>query len=84
HCIRYHSYQQRFEQILKTIGVKNKVIQDDKVSIIICTNRPNNIDIMLDNYHRQSHVNKELLLILNNDSFDINVVKNKINGMPNV
>ncbi|WP_429144827.1 glycosyltransferase family protein [Aeromonas veronii] len=84
HCLQHHSYQQRFEQILKTIGVESSVDQGDKVSIIMCTNRPKNIDMMIDNYQRQTHANKELLIILNNDDFDIQGVKSKVQGLANV
>lgn len=84
HCLQHHSYQQRFEQILKAIGVENSVDQGDKVSIIMCTNRPKNIDMMIDNYQSQAHANKELLIILNNDDFDIEAVKSKVQGLANV
>lgn len=84
YCLQHHSYQQRFEQILKTIGVESSVDQGDKVSIIMCTNRPKNIDMMIDNYQRQTHANKELLIILNNDDFDIETVKSKVQGLANV
>lgn len=84
HCLQHHSYQQRFEQILKTLGLPSSVDQGDKVSIIMCTNRPKNIDMMIDNYQRQAHINKELLIILNNDDFDIDDVKAKVHGLANV
>ncbi|EMZ3045366.1 TPA: glycosyltransferase family protein [Escherichia coli] len=84
HCLLYHSYEKRFKQILNTVGINTSPLKDDKISIIICTNRLQNIDMLIDNYQRQSHENKELLLILNNDDFDIDLIKNKTRGIPNV
>lgn len=75
HCLLYHSYEKRFKQILNTVGINTSPLKDDKISIIICTNRLQNIDMLIDNYQRQSHENKELLLILNNDDFDIDLIK---------
>ncbi|MGQ9450385.1 glycosyltransferase family protein [Leclercia sp. TB492] len=84
HCLQNHSYQQRLEQILSTLGIESIKNEGKKVSVIMCTNRPKNIDIMISNYQRQAHTNKELLIILNNDSFDIRVVKEKTKEIPNV
>lgn len=84
HCLKNHSYEQRFNQILNTIGIKFKDKKDDKVTIIMCTNRPKNIDLMIDNYLRQLHLNKELIIILNKDEFNIDEVKAKTNDIPNV
>lgn len=83
HCLQHHSYQQRFAQILDTVGIERNNSEGDKVSTIMCTNRPKNIDMMIDNYQRQAHPNKELLIILNNDEFNIDEVKEKIRDIPN-
>lgn len=83
YCLQKHSYQQRFAQILKTIGLEIRENEGDKVSVIMCTNRPKNIDMMIENYQRQVYSNKELLIILNNDDFNINDVKQKVRDIPN-
>ena len=84
HCLQHHSYQQRFKTVLETIGLQFDNEQKDKVSVVMCTNRPKNIDLMIENYLRQIHKNKELLIILNNDEFDINSIKQKVEGIPSV
>ena len=40
---------------------------DPAVSVVVCTKRPNALRNLLANYTRQTYLNKELLIILNND-----------------
>lgn len=54
------------------------------VSIITCTNRPQNIDIVFTNYSRQMFDKKELIIILNSDSMDIKKWKEKSKQFRNV
>ncbi len=47
----------------------NKNISDDRqgVSVVTCTNRHHKIDAVFDNFIRQNYINKELIIILNNN-----------------
>lgn len=45
------------------------------VSVITCTNRPNYINNIFTNYSCQLHQPTELILLLNNNSFDIDEIK---------
>ncbi len=44
---------------------------DIKVSVITCTNRPKYMKNVFDNFNRQSFVDKELIVILNNNKMNI-------------
>lgn len=48
------------------------------VSIIVCTNRPQFLDNILQNYRRQRCKSKELILILNLDRMNMRLVQKKI------
>jgi len=56
-----------------------KIISDNKlskislpgVSVITCTNRPNYMEKVFSNYLRQSYVSKELVVVLNNNSLNL-------------
>ncbi len=47
------------------------------VSVITATNKPDYINNIFTNYRRQSYKNKELIIILNNNSMDIEQLKEK-------
>ena len=48
-----------------------KALSDLSISIIASTNKPKYMDNIFDNYERQKYKNKELIIILNNNSMDI-------------
>ncbi|MNI33050.1 Glycosyl transferase family 2 [compost metagenome] len=54
------------------------------VSIITCTNRPQFFDNILKNYRKQAYKNKELIIILNNDSMDLEEYRGKTQSYDNV
>ncbi|MGC5325141.1 glycosyltransferase [Brevibacillus sp. SYSU BS000544] len=54
------------------------------VSIITCTNKSQFIDNIFANYQSQLWRKKELIIILNNDSLDIETWKSKASSYPNV
>lgn len=83
HVLSHHSYQQRLRFIINKIG--SSIQFDDfnpMVSVIMCTNRPHNIDIMIDNYLRQKYINKELIVVINKNDCDINSVCKKLSVIP--
>ncbi|QOS78817.1 glycosyltransferase family 2 protein [Paenibacillus sp. JNUCC31] len=54
------------------------------VSIIVCTNRPQFFDNILQNYNRQRYKGKELIIILNHDSMNLQVYRNRVRKHANV
>lgn len=54
------------------------------VSVITCTNRPHQIEQLLGNYLRQVYANKELLIVLNDDYFDLNDLKLRTARYPDI
>ena len=60
-----HTYTHRVGSILDKIGIDSEVeFSDPKISLITCTNRPEMISNILENYDRQLWENKELKLII--------------------
>ncbi len=54
------------------------------VSIITCTNRPQFFGNILKNYRKQQYRNKELIIILNNDSMNLAQFRGKTRTYDNV
>ncbi len=48
------------------------------ISVITCTNRPNNIDQVFSNFLNQTYHKKELIVIINNNNIDKKVYENRI------
>ena len=51
------------------------------VSIIVCTNRPQFLDNILQNYYRQRYKVKELIIILNQDSMNMRLIQKRYRDM---
>jgi len=68
----------------KKITKPNKIITEQGVSIITVTNRLNHIHQVFDNYNRQNIKNKELIIVLNNNSMNLNQWKSISKKYPNV
>ncbi len=54
------------------------------ISIITCTNKENKCDNILNNFIRQNHQNKELIIILNNNNLKIDKWKYKLCKFNNI
>ncbi|MGV2884344.1 glycosyltransferase [Paenibacillus taichungensis] len=54
------------------------------VSIIVCTNRPQFFDNILQNYNRQRYKGKELIIILNHDSMNLQLYQKRVRKHANV
>ncbi|WP_440119301.1 glycosyltransferase family 2 protein [Paenibacillus sp. QZ-Y1] len=61
---------------------KNKV--NHGVSIVVCTNRPQFFDNILQNYSRQRCKSKELIIVLNQDSMNLGLYQNRVRNLANV
>lgn len=71
-------------QFLVRKGLKNYLKDENRVSIITCTNKKGSIDNILDNFNRQDIGSKELLIIINNNGIDKHKWKNKVSNFQNI
>jgi len=80
-------YRRRFEETLQTITDPHGQEQERKqrsVTVITCTIRDETLSQVFDNYDRQTWDNKELIIILNNDSIALEKWEAKAKLYPNV
>lgn len=83
HVLSNHSYSDRLDYIFQKIGVELPSVRfNPKVSVVMCSNRPHNIDIMIRNFLAQTYNNKELIVIINKDDVDFEHLKNKLEVVP--
>lgn len=54
------------------------------VSIVVCTNRPQFFDNILQNYSWQRYKSKELIIVLNHDSMNLALYQNRVRNLANV
>ncbi|WP_077367788.1 glycosyltransferase [Anaerosalibacter sp. Marseille-P3206] len=70
------------------INKKNKKLKESKslrgVSVITCTNNPNALKNIIENYERQNFTEKELIIIINNNHINIEDWKSKIGEINNI
>lgn len=80
-----HTYKHRLEYILGKLQIKDKsLLTQPLVSVVAATNRPEYLENCLENYTRQKYTHKELLLVLNNNSYNLEEVRQKVSSLPNV
>ncbi|MGL4739231.1 MAG: glycosyltransferase family protein, partial [Sarcina sp.] len=79
-----HTYQKRFDFIVKKLKIKNYRKENFNVSVIACTNRPEYIENIIKNYTTQKYANKELIIILNNNNINLLKVKERIENLSNI
>jgi len=80
HVLNNHTRTHRFEQILQHIDIPTK--PPPKISILLATKRPQNIEHALTNITRQEWPNKELILILHGpEHFDTTHIQTLINQL---
>lgn len=80
----HHTYTLRFETILDKVDINYKKLITPGVSVITCTDKEDNMDIIFRNYERQHYENKELIIILNNDNMNIKSWQDKCETYKNV
>lgn len=74
----HHTYGQRFNTILEKLNIENPNKTKEGVSIITCTKRPNSLKNIISNYLRQVYPIKELIIVINKDSIDIDIWKEEV------
>ena len=71
--MKEHTYKQRLDYILDTMGISKIANASEKkgVSIITCTNKAIYKENIFDNYDRQQYPYKELIIVVGNDQVDL-------------
>lgn len=54
------------------------------VSIVVCTNRPQFFENILQNYNRQLYQSKELIIVLNHDRMNLALYQKRVRNLANV
>ncbi|WP_066504987.1 glycosyltransferase [Abyssisolibacter fermentans] len=68
----------------KIININDEDAQKFKVSVICCTNKNETLDNIKKNYFRQNLVNKELIIILNNNNINNSLWKKELSKFDNI
>jgi len=76
-----HTYELRLRRIIDALGLSCPALRR-RVSVVTVTNRPNCLDQVLDNYRRQKYADKELIVVLNSDDFNIHEAREKFAPIP--
>lgn len=77
-----HTYELRLRQILDTVGL-NYSAPRRRVSVVTVTNRPAFLEKATANYLRQNYADKEWIVVLNSDAFDLNATREQLAAVPN-
>ena len=77
---REHTYANRLATVLERVGIAAPRARR-RVTVITCTNRPDKLENVIANYERQSHADKELVLVLNNDEFSLEQVRERLKSV---
>ena len=84
HVHERHTYRHRMDELLTRIGMKPSASPSPEVSVVMPVRRPWNVARSLMNFEKQTCRNKELLLILNNASFDLERIRQRARAIPDV
>ena len=79
-----HTYRHRMNEVFRRIGLESLVAAQPSVSVLMPTMRPENVLRCLENFTKQTYTQKELVLILNNAEFDLEAIRRRAAGIPNV
>ena len=79
-----HTYRRRMGEVFRRIGLDSLVPEQPSVSVLMPTMRPENVHRCLENFTKQTHPHKELILILNNAEFDLDAIRKHTDLIPNV
>ena len=76
--LQEHTYEHRITTLLDNINFDYKKEDIPGVSVITCINHPQSMTNILENYFRQRYEKKELIIVLNNNSIDMEEWKKAI------
>ena len=78
-----HTYFHRVQEMLEVVGLKPDEAPEPAVSVVVATCRPKNVRRALENIARQRYTNLELILVLNNATFDLQAIESQLQTIPN-
>ena len=81
---RRHTWRHRLDAIMATIGLPPPERPRPGVSVVMPVMRPRNVVRAVANFARQSHPDKELLLVLNNAHFDRDRIRETVRSVEHV
>ena len=84
HIHENHTYRHRMDEVFRRVGLESLVTKRPSVSVLMPTMRPENVAQCLDNFKKQTYPEKELILILNNATFDLESIREQTEDIPNV
>ncbi len=84
HVHENHTYRHRMAEVFRRVGIEPSAPAQPSVSVLMPTMRPENVARCLENFSKQTYAQKELVLILNNAEFDLDVVRREAESIPNV
>jgi len=65
HVMNNHTYSHRVDDMLEKIGMASRITPDNPlVSLVTCTNRPDMISNIMNNYSHQTWKNRELIIVI--------------------
>lgn len=70
HVHRHHTYRERFQQVVSIAGLDAPLPPEPSVTVVCVSNRPENLDHVIDSYRRQSYRSTEFIFVGNSDEFD--------------
>ena len=76
-----HTYEHRLRTVIETLGLACPPPRR-RVSVVTVTNRPGFLDRVIENYQRQAYADKELIVVLNSDSFSVSEAEEKLAAVP--
>lgn len=82
--LRKHTYKHRIRYIMEMLGLEREPDRFPGVTVITSTNRPDSFENIISNYSRQCYLNKELIIIVNNDSINMQQWEDKVSHWDNV
>ena len=81
---RHHTWRHRLDAIMARIGLPPPERPRPGVSVVMPVMRPCNVARAVANFVRQSHPDKELLLVLNNARFDLDYIRETVRSVEHV
>lgn len=77
-------YRKYVENYLRKRIRQNELLINSGFSVITCTNKNHTLDNIIDNFNRQDFDKKELIIIINKNSIDLDSWKEKIKNHQNI
>ncbi|WJS01662.1 glycosyltransferase family protein [Roseibium aggregatum] len=77
--MRNHTYGNRAADVVRQVVPQLLAVHcPPLVSVVLTTNRPDRVAGAIANFEKQNYVNKQLIVVLNNDAFDVTAVRGLI------